>query len=48
MKYNPYKHRRGSIRLKGYNYSSKGMYYITLCVNKRLCLFGDIGDGEIN
>ena len=47
MKYNPDKHHRRSIRLKGYDYSSKGMYYITLCVNKRLCLFGDIEDGEM-
>ena len=47
MKYNPETHHRRSIRLKEYDYSSKGMYYITLCVNKRLCLFGDIEDGEM-
>jgi len=34
-------HRR-SIRLKGYDYSSDGYYFITICVNKRLCLFGNI------
>ena len=47
MKYNPDKHNIWSIRLKVYDYSSKGMYYITLCVNKRLCLFGDIEDDEM-
>lgn len=47
MQYNPDKHHRKSIRLKGYDYSSKGMYYITLCVNERLCLFGNVEDGEM-
>ena len=48
MKQDPNKHHRRSIRLKEYDYSSKGMYYITLCVNNRLCLFGDIVDGEMH
>ena len=47
MKYNPEKHHRKSIRLKGYDYASKGMYYITLCVNARLCLFGDVVNEEM-
>ena len=48
MKYNPERYNRRSIRLMEYDYTSKGMYYITLCVNKRLCLFGDIEDDEGN
>ena len=50
MKYGSDKHHRRSIRLNEYDYAQSGMYYITLCVNKRLCLFGDIKDGimELN
>ncbi len=33
---------RKSIRLKNYNYSQPGMYYVTICVNNRKYLFGDI------
>lgn len=47
MKYNPDKYHRKYIRLKEYDYSSKGFYYVTLCVNEQLCLFGDIEDGKI-
>jgi putative transposase len=47
MKYNPDKHHRRSIRLKGYDYSQEGAYFITLCINKRLCLFGDVVDDEV-
>ena len=30
-------HNRQSIRLKEYDYSSEGAYYITICVNDRKC-----------
>ena len=33
MKHNPDIHHRRSIRLKGYNYSSEGSYYITICTH---------------
>ncbi|MES2775873.1 MAG: transposase [Bacteroidota bacterium] len=46
-KYNPRIHHRRSIRLKGYDYSSKGLYFITLCVKDRECLFGEIVNGEM-
>lgn len=42
MKYNPKIHNRRSIRLKGYDYSQAGLYYITICVQNRECLFGKI------
>ena len=42
MKYNPEKHHRKSIRLKGYDYSQKGAYFITICTQDRECLFGDV------
>ena len=37
-------HRR-SIRLRGYDYSSTGLYFLTLCVEERICLFGKVVDG---
>ena len=40
--YNPDIHHRRSIRLKGYDYAQKGMYFITLCVQERECIFGTI------
>jgi REP element-mobilizing transposase RayT len=46
-KYNPNNHHRRSIRLKGYNYSWVGMYFVTICVQHRECLFGEIMDGEM-
>jgi REP element-mobilizing transposase RayT len=42
MSYNPHIHHRRSIRLKGYDYSSAGLYFITICVKDRACLFGEI------
>ena len=51
MKYNPQKHHRKSIRLKGYDYSQAGLYFITICCNRRgnpLRLpFGHIENGEM-
>ncbi|MCD6596332.1 MAG: transposase [Bacteroidales bacterium] len=47
MTYNPNKHHRRSIRLKGYDYSRPGTYFVTLCVHERKCLFGDIIDEKI-
>ena len=42
MTYNPARHHRRSIRLKGYDYSQAGMYYITICCQDRICRFGEI------
>ncbi|MBW6490379.1 MAG: transposase [Lentimicrobium sp.] len=47
MKYNPAKHHRRSIRLKGYDYSQAGLYFITICTQNRACLFGRIENGEM-
>lgn len=41
-KYNPNIHHRRSIRLKGYDYSQAGLYFITICIKNRVCLFGNI------
>ncbi len=34
-----------SIRLKGYDYSQAGFYFVTICCYQRQCLFGDVVDG---
>ena len=47
MKYNPDIYHRRSIRLKGYDYSQHGLYFITICVQNRECLFGEIIDGNL-
>jgi putative transposase len=41
------KDNRRSIRLPGYDYSSAGWYFITICVHGRLSLFGNILNGEM-
>jgi putative transposase len=46
-KYNPNKHHRKSIRLKGHDYSQAGLYFITICVQDRACLFGKVVNGEM-
>ena len=38
---------RKSIRLKGYDYSQNGYYFITVCTKNRECLFGNISDGKM-
>jgi hypothetical protein len=47
MKYNPDIHHRRSIRLKGYDYSQAGMYFITICTQGSLHLFGEITNNEV-
>jgi REP element-mobilizing transposase RayT len=46
-RYNPNIHHRKSIRLKGYDYAQAGLYFITICVQNRACLFGNIHNGEM-
>ena len=38
---------RRSIRLKGYDYSQPGSYFVTICTENRQCLFGNIVKGEM-
>jgi len=40
--YNPRIHHRKSIRLKNYDYSRVGLYFITVCTQNQLHLFGEI------
>jgi len=40
------RHRR-SIRLRGYDYTQAGAYFVTICTQDRACLFGEIIDGQM-
>ncbi|MCI0708340.1 MAG: hypothetical protein L0Y80_12750 [Ignavibacteriae bacterium] len=40
-------HRR-SIRLKEYDYSQEGAYFITICTYERECVFGNIVEEKMN
>ena len=46
-KYDPEYHHRRSIRLKGYDYSREGMYFITICTYERQRSFGYIGNATM-
>lgn len=46
-KYNPEIHRHRSIRLKDYDYSQAGAYFVTICTWNKECLLGDITNSEI-
>jgi hypothetical protein len=35
---------RKSLRLRGHDYRAPGAYYVTICVEGRLPLFGSVGD----
>lgn len=51
MKYNPAIrkniYRRKSIRLKGWDYSKEGLYFITICTKNKECLFGSVQNGTM-
>lgn len=46
MSYDPDKHHRRSIRLKGYDYSRAGAYDVTICTHQRLALLGKVINAE--
>jgi REP-associated tyrosine transposase len=48
MTYDPHKHHRRSIRLKGYDYTQAGAYFITICSRHGQSLFGHIKNGKMN
>jgi Transposase and inactivated derivatives len=47
MKFNPHIHNRRSVRLKEYDYSMPGEYFITICTKEKECLFGDVVEEEM-
>ena len=46
--FNPEKHHRKSIRIKGYDYSQAGAYFLTMVTHQRKCIFGEIRNGEMS
>ncbi len=46
-KYNPEIHHRHSIRLKDYDYSHEGAYFVTICTKGRSMFFGEIKNNEM-
>ena len=44
--YNSDLHRRRSVRLKGFDYTQAGAYFVTVVVQGRAPLFGDVKDGK--
>ncbi len=47
MKFDPEIHHRRSIRLKGYDYTQLGAYYITIVTYQRQHHFGDVINGKM-
>ena len=47
MKYDHDKHHRRSMRLRGYDYSQAGAYFVTICTWKKECLFGEVEKGQV-
>lgn len=47
MRFNPQIHNRTSNRLKGYDYGSEGLYFLTICAADRISLFGHITDNRM-
>lgn len=47
MACDPTRHHRWSIRLQGYDYSQAGAYFVTICAQDRVHLFGAVVDGEM-
>ncbi|HEX8211683.1 MAG TPA: hypothetical protein VF584_16030 [Longimicrobium sp.] len=47
MPYYPNQHQRRSIRLREYDYSMPGAYFVTLCVAGRRCSLAEIVEGEV-
>jgi REP element-mobilizing transposase RayT len=45
--YDPQHHHRRSIRLKGYDYSQSGAYFVTICTYQHQSLFGVVVGGEM-
>jgi REP element-mobilizing transposase RayT len=41
-------HHRRSIRLRGYDYTQSGVYFVTICTHARAHIFGQIIDGAVD
>lgn len=48
MVYDPRKHNRRSMRLKGYDYTKEGLYFVSICCQNKVHRFGEIEDGVMH
>ena len=48
MRYDTSKHHRRNIRLRGYDHSQLGAYFITICTRDCMCIFGEIVNGVMH
>jgi REP element-mobilizing transposase RayT len=48
VSYDPDRHHRRSIRLRGYDYAQAGAYFLTLCTQGRAKLFGRVAGGAVD
>ena len=46
--FDPDKHHRRSLRLRGHDYSQAGHYYVTVCVQDRSHRFGEVIDAKMH
>ena len=46
--YNSKIRHRQSIRLRGYDYSQAGAYFITICTYQKECIFGEVVDCQMH
>jgi REP element-mobilizing transposase RayT len=47
MRYDPERHHRRSVRLRQYDYSQAGAYFVTICVQGRECLLGEVAGAAV-
>ncbi len=47
MVYDPKKHHRRSIRLRDYDYSWPGWYFVAMCTQDRICSLAEVRDGRV-
>jgi REP element-mobilizing transposase RayT len=47
VKTNPGNHHRRSIRLRSYDYSLNGAYFITICIHHHECVLGEISQNQM-
>jgi REP-associated tyrosine transposase len=47
VEHDPGIHHRRSIRLRGYDYSQPGFYFVTICAHEKRHLFGEVVEWEM-
>ena len=43
----PHRPHRRSIRLRAFDYTQQGAYFVTVCTQNRACIFGEVVNGEM-